>query len=522
LIQRATKRAISSNTAQRKHTETKIPVPEGKLGSVWHNYEETQAITGLKLNETTYHYRIVATNNYGTSLGADHTIAPRTWATLPTPIPSGGTANTLAGVSCPELSRCFAAGTTKNSSGVKVTLAETFKATGEGWSLQTTPNPTGATESSLRGVSCTTTSSCTAVGFYVPSGGYATPLAEHWNGTEWKVETPPKPSGATTTQLEGVSCTSATSCIAVGYYQGSAGDFTLAESWNGSSWTIQTSPNKSSNYNVLNAVSCTSSSACTAVGSILTGLIAERWNGSTWSLEAPPMPSGSKDGTLIGVSCVGATFCTATGDSATGLFEPQYQLAEGWNGTTWSLQTVTGNGDLNGVSCTVTSACNAVGAILALGTVADAWQGTEWTTSVTANPPTSAVLKGTSCYSSAECVAVGNYTNSSGVEVTLGESFGPPVVNAEAATAITNTTATLNANVNADGKETSYYFEYGPTTAYGATAPVPNGKVTSEVVGEHVSQAITALTPETTYHYRIVAVNSYGTRTGTDHAFTTG
>ena len=72
----------------------------------------------------------------------------------------------------------------------------------------------------------------------------------------------------------------------------------MAEVWNGSSWAIQSTPNPSGAKNpVLNAVSCTSSTACTAAGdyTISAGVrvpLAEVWDGSGWSIQSTPAPTG--------------------------------------------------------------------------------------------------------------------------------------------------------------------------------------------------------------------------------------
>jgi hypothetical protein len=93
-------------------------------------------------------------------------------------------------------------------------------------------------------------------------------LAEHWNGTEWTIQTTPNPEGATGVELRGISCSSSSACTAVGnYHNNSSGTFTLAEYWNGTEWKIQTTPNpKETKWEELRGVSCTSSNACTAVG----------------------------------------------------------------------------------------------------------------------------------------------------------------------------------------------------------------------------------------------------------------
>ena len=75
-----------------------------------------------------------------------------------------------------------------------------------------------------------------------------------------------------------------------------------------------------------------------------------------------------------------------------------------------------------------------------------------------------------------------------------------------AATGVTTTAAQLNGTVNPNGAATTYHFDYGLTTAYGtSTTGVSAGSGTSDV---SASAALSALTPGTTYHYRVVAVNS--------------
>ena len=115
--------------------------------------------------------------------------------------------------------------------------------------------------------------------------GRARAVAERWNGTRWTIQpTPnPRPGGAF---LNGVSCTSASACTAVG----SLPPGTLAERWNGTRWAIQPTPNPAQGGGGLSGVSCTSASACTAVGGSNAGALAERWNGTSWLSRPPPTP----------------------------------------------------------------------------------------------------------------------------------------------------------------------------------------------------------------------------------------
>ncbi len=79
--------------------------------------------------------------------------------------------------------------------------------------------------------------------------------------------------------------------------------------------------------------------------------------------------------------------------------------------------------------------------------------------------------------------------------------------------------AVLKGSVDPRGQATTYYFQYGPTTAYGAqTSPVAIGAGTAAV---KVVQPIAGLQPYTTYHFRVVASNAAGTAAGKDAAFKT-
>lgn len=101
----------------------------------------------------------------------------------------------------------------------------------------------------------------------------------------------------------------------------------------------------------------------------------------------------------------------------------------------------------------------------------------------------------------------------------------PPSVTSSAATAITTTTATLNGLVTANGASTVVTFEYGLTNAYGgAGSPVAGvpSPLAGTAVNSAVSAALTNLTCNTTYHFRVNANNGVGaTVNGGDLTFLT-
>jgi alpha-tubulin suppressor-like RCC1 family protein/phosphodiesterase/alkaline phosphatase D-like protein len=96
----------------------------------------------------------------------------------------------------------------------------------------------------------------------------------------------------------------------------------------------------------------------------------------------------------------------------------------------------------------------------------------------------------------------------------------PPAVTTLAASGISDTTATLNAAVEANGSQTQVHFEYGLNTHYGRIASAAESPVNGS--GETpASAALTGLLPGTTYHFRVVASNGSDTSVGSDMTFVT-
>ena len=88
---------------------------------------------------------------------------------------------------------------------------------------------------------------------------------------------------------------------------------------------------------------------------------------------------------------------------------------------------------------------------------------------------------------------------------------------------MTDQTATLNATVNNNSdriSQTSYAFQYGTDTSYGSQTPLQIHAI-SGTMPVDVSATITSLSPNTEYHYRIVANNERGITYGFDQTFTT-
>jgi hypothetical protein len=89
------------------------------------------------------------------------------------------------------------------------------------------------------------------------------------------------------------------------------------------------------------------------------------------------------------------------------------------------------------------------------------------------------------------------------------------------ATARRATSIMLQTRINPNGSPTTYRFEYGTTTGYGQSAPIPDANAGAGGSDRFISQAVTGLQSATTYHYRVVAESPVGVTIGADRTFTT-
>lgn len=318
------------------------------------------------------------------------------------------------------------------------------------WTPLQAPVPSGAADGStpqFTASACPGVGSCYLVGD--ETGDPLLPLVEVLSEGSWTPVEPPLPSGVVSGTLSSISCTSAASCVAVGYASDSDGTPTaLVETLQSGVWTGSLPPSTpgastdSDGYtdSKLASVSC-AGTACQAVGfvygegphgSYQEGMIASDAAG-TWTTEAGPQPAGSgnpADGTeletMASVSCSSATACEAVG-----LVEDSggytWGLIEELSGSTWVASfapepTNTGtdddgfqNAQLRSVDCEAGGTCVAAGYYIttAGGVYPDSMlvTTTPSSTTVTTAPMPSgsvgAVLTTISCASDGTCAAGG-------------------------------------------------------------------------------------------------------------------
>jgi hypothetical protein len=400
-----------------------IPLVEQWNGATWSN-----VATPVPSNSTFSEFRGVTCTSASacTAVGDDagpviggvgspsYTMVQRwngtTWSLVSTPNPASSFTNGLNAVACPSAMACWAAGYQSDSNGTALPLIERLQ--NGAWSIVVTPAaPSGA---ALNGIACATTSTCFAVGGTI--GG--APTIERWNGATWAATTGPV---STLAYLAAVSCTTSTSCDAVGW-RSSAVSYaagTLAEHWNGASWTKMTSVSRPGpQTGQLSDVACTTATSCDAVGTTWSAALAEHWDGTAWSIRPSPNPSGATGAALGGLACVTAANCWAVGNFRPQGGGPEQPLAEHWNGTAWSIVATPVPGGssaswLTDVTCTSATNCWSVGAAsLTSGGEAiliERWNGTSWSVASAPSPDLQDDLQVIRCPSATSCFAVGSY-----------------------------------------------------------------------------------------------------------------
>jgi hypothetical protein len=254
----------------------------------------------------------------------------------------------------------------------------------------------GAVTSSFNSVRCTAASQCVAVGVYYttnPATGRALTLAESWNGSSWSVVSTSSPARSTGTWFNSVSCAGPAFCQVVGtYLPNAAPQATLAELSKGTGWRLAPTPAlPGSSQSVLVGIDCRTPSACEAAGfSVASGIpvtLTEARDGAVWHVVPSPNPPNTFGSRLLSPACIDPGHCVAVGYYRSSLVGIR-TLAESWNGSKWAIvasPNVGADSALNTVACVTSSDCNAVGSATGT-TLAEHWDGIKWRLVPTANP----------------------------------------------------------------------------------------------------------------------------------------
>jgi len=385
----------------------------------------TCTVTGLT-NGQQYSFAVVATNAngsgepaqaFGNEVSPGASFSPRSAQILTT--------------TCVSATFCVDGGTYKGSDYYTQAFVSVFNgATWNDTELAGSLNTEGM--AAVTSVSCTSATFCVAVGHYYDSSSKV--FASVFNGTTW---TTSEVAGDINTGgyagVSSVSCTSATFCVAGGQYENSPErDQAFVSVYNGTTWTDTevVGALNTDGFAAVNSVSCTSASFCVAGGYYQDSNGNEQafvsvYNGTTWTdTEVAGALNTGSIGQILSVSCTSAAFCVAGGYYTNFSTSSQGAFVSVYNGTTWTDTEVgeglgSGNARVNSVSCTSATFCVAGGYYSASGYVqafVSVYNGTTWTDAEVAGALNAtngqAQVLSVSCTSVSSCVAGGYFTHS--------------------------------------------------------------------------------------------------------------
>ena len=287
----------------------------------------------------------------------------------------------------------------------------------------------------------------------------------------------------------------------------------------------------------VNSVSCFSASSCVAGGFYVDAsnkyqALVSVYNGTTWtdSEIAGSLNTGGNAG-VNSVSCFSASSCVAGGGYVDASNEIQ-ALVSVYNGTTWTDSEIArslntgGFAVVNSVSCFSASSCVAGGRYVDSSNKTQAfvsvYNGTNWTDSEIAgslNTGGVAVVYSVSCSSASSCVAGGRYVDSSNKSQALvsvlssatSTTTAPPIIYAKP-TAPSNVTASMN-----NGTATVSFTPgtSGNLPTYNQIDMLINGQAVGNVcnVTGATSCPISNLGPDAVFSFTVTAINSKGSAT---------
>lgn len=341
-------------------------------------------------------------------------LTPQTWRVVSNPNVGVGIFNGVAAVSTNDV---WAVGFTGYSP--FKTLIEQWN--GKSWSV--IPSPNIGTSDKLYSVEASSSTDAWAVGYYVDSNGIDQTLTEHWDGTSWSIVASPAIGQSCQANfpcivLYGVSADSIDDVWAVGTYVNSNGDvLTLTEHWNGTQWSVVSSPN-SGGFDWLQSVSALSSTDIWAAGFIGAGsnayTLIEHWDGTSWSVIPSPSPDNYAE--LAGIAANSSNDAWAVGYHINQQPYKYETLVEHWDGTGWQVvksPSQIAYNFLYGVTAVSTDDVWAVGSYDNSSNVArtlvEHWNGIQWNTISSSNSGTgNNVLNSVTAVSGDDIWAVGS------------------------------------------------------------------------------------------------------------------
>jgi len=436
-------------------------------------------ISGLS-SSTTYYYRIAAQSSTGTSYGSELSF---TTSAAPIPTPSPTPTDTTA----PSGSISINSGASyTNSTAVTLTLSATDAVGVVGYYTSTSSSTPTASASGWNSVTSTTSYTGSA-SFTLASGDETKTVYVWYKDAAGNVSSSSSDSITLDTTAPIVTITSPTS---------------------GDTYTTTSSP-----VSLSGSASDSTSGVSAVTWSNNKGGSGDASGTTYWTVSSVSLSSGDNVITVTAKDNAGNTSTDTLTVTYSAGSAPTVKTGSATNVTSTSA-TLTGTVNANGQS---TTAWFDYGTVKGTYGNKSSTQSVSGSTDTTVSSTITGLTAGTTYYY--RIAAQNNSGTSYGEEMSFYKSSAenPPTVETEAATDVTNTSATLNGKCNPNGLSTTAWFEYG--TLSGTYNYQTSTQSVSGSSYTNVSATITGLTVGTKYYYRIAAKNSAGTSYGKEMSF---
>lgn len=267
------------------------------------------------------------------------------------------------------------------------------------WSVVSSPNKIGAEDNELQGVSAIAPNDVWAVG---RSGSNNTlpfhkALVEHWNGSTWTIVSTPEVPNSYSVELKSISALSKNDVWAAGYYSNSINNVAqpLILHWNGTKWEFARIP-PSADHRQLFGITAIAANDVWAVGNTGGlyggGTLALHFDGVRWKpVATPALPPQAYFGRLLSVSASSTNDVWAVGSTTSAPINGPVDspVALHWDGISWKttkIGTLTpdGGSQFEGVTAVGPNDAWIVTGNYYAKTLH--WDGTQWSQAVTENP----------------------------------------------------------------------------------------------------------------------------------------
>jgi hypothetical protein len=194
----------------------------------------------------------------------------------------------------------------------------------------------------LVGAAAVSASDIWAVGSQPTSGSGQAPLAENFDGTSWSVVSTPSPTSGSVFKSAAASASNDVWAVGVG----GTSNATLIEHWNGTNWSEVSSPTMPTG-SALQGVTAPASNNAWAIGtnSGSANALVEHWDGTSWSVVSSPAFAGvsiTTAGSVISADSTTDVWAVGLADMRSGApFNGEAALH--WDGTSWSIMSSAGS-----------------------------------------------------------------------------------------------------------------------------------------------------------------------------------